>query len=92
MSAIFEAEMDMIMEEGMKEVHVKDLMEKKNEFTVLSDAVISFHQQAPDIESKREQTAKGILETVKRLNRMSTKQKTVLLTCLVERSHPGYEL
>lgn len=91
MSAIEEMEMELSMENGMKKARVEELMEKKNEFTVLSDISISFAHNEPDPDSKREEMALSIMVTVKKLNRMSEKQKRVLIACLVERRFNGYQ-
>lgn len=89
MSAVYEIELDMIMENGMKEVKVEELMGKSNEFAVLADILTSFSQYEP--ETNTEKVASDIILTVKRLNRMSQKQKRVLIICLVERETIGYE-
>lgn len=91
MSAIDEMEMELSKENGMKKARVEELMEKRNEFTVLFDIVASFSNQEPDPDSIREETALAILSTVKRMNRMSEKQKRVLIGCLVERQANGYQ-
>lgn len=89
MSAVEEMEMDVVMERGMKEAKVEELMGKANEFAVLSDILISFVQNEPT--TNREEVAVDIIVTVKRMNRMSEKQKRVLIACLVEREAIGYK-
>lgn len=89
MSAVDEIEMDLIMEYGMKEVKVEELMGKANEFAILADTLTSFAQNEPA--TNTEKVASDIILTVKRLNRMSQKQKRVLIMCLVERESIGYQ-
>ena len=89
MSAVDEMEMEIIMERGMREEKVDELMRKVNEFAVLSDIVISFVHNEPT--TNREEVAVDIIVTIKRINRMSEKQKRVLIACLVEREAIGYK-
>lgn len=91
MSAIEEMEIELTMEKGLKMKRVEELMSLKNEYTVLFDTITFLAHHEPDADSKREEIALSILVTVKKLNRMSERQKRVLIACLVERQAPGYQ-
>lgn len=89
MSELHDIEQEIMMERAVKMARVSELMRERNEFTVLADFTTYFADKLPD--GKREEVGYDIVLTIKKLNRMSEKQKEVLLACLVEREAPNYE-
>ena len=89
MSELDNIEQEIMMDRAVKMARVNELMRERNEFTVLADFTTYFADKLAD--GKREEVAYDIVLTIKRLNRMSEKQKEVLVACLVEREAPNYE-
>jgi len=83
---------DLMMEREAKRQSVLHYNNHYQDVTVFHDVLESFQTRPAEKGNKLEEMAFAICETVKRLGRISEKQKMVFIRTLISREHSLYEL